>query len=166
MDSWVIDSYGLRAAHSHSVLDRLRDTHRLYVSPATWRPGNATGADGKFSLTRQPAPSRQLSLVDNDVCRPNGSIDLDTRLRELHDQGVLNLAGEHECEPQIVADVEKSWNAAGLVWRPTNETFSAVITAGRLDINLITEDTDVRKLAHHWQLDVMTVADFASALAA
>lgn len=90
---------------------------------------------------------------------------LDGRLRELHDQGVLVLACEHECAPQLVADVEGSWKEAGLAWRPTNETFSAVMTADRLGINLITDDCDVRKLARHWKVQPMT-AEFASELAA
>jgi hypothetical protein len=29
MDGWAIDSYGLRAAYSQTVLDQLRDTDRL-----------------------------------------------------------------------------------------------------------------------------------------
>ena len=43
MDGWAIDSYGLRAAHRQSVLDQLRDTDRLHVSPFTWHPGDAAG---------------------------------------------------------------------------------------------------------------------------
>jgi hypothetical protein len=50
--------------------------------------------------------------------------------------------------------------------RPTNETFSAVLTADRLGISLITDDPDVCKLARHWQVQLMTVAEFASKLAA
>jgi hypothetical protein len=79
---------------------------------------------------------------------------------------VLILAGEHECDPQLVADVEGSWKDAGLVGRPTNETFSAVMTADRLGMNLITDDSDVGKLALHWHVQPMTVAEFASQLAA
>jgi len=88
------------------------------------------------------------------------------RLRELHSQGVLVLAGEHECDPQLVADVEGSWREAGLVWRPTNETFSAVMTADRFGVSLITSDSDVNKLARHWHVQPITVAEFASELAA
>lgn len=169
MDGWAIDSYGLRAAHSRSVLDQLQDTHRLHVSPSTWRPGNASDADGKFSLTRRPAaePPRQLSLVDGDIYRTRDSaVDLDTQLCGLHDKGVLILAADHECDPHAVADIETSWKAAGLVWRPTDETFCAIATADRLGISLISEDSDVRKLARHWQVHVMTITEFASALAA
>ena len=171
MDSWAIDSYGLRAAHSQFVLDQLRVTDRLHVSPFTWHPGEAVGTAGTFksSLTRGPAPepSGQLTLVDGDVSRTyDGTAVLDARLRELHDQGVLVLAGEHECDPRLVADVEDSWKDAGLVWRPTDETFSAVMTADRLGVDLVTEDSDVRKLARHWQVHAMTVVEFASALAA
>jgi len=169
MDSWAIGCYGLRAAHSQSVLDQLRDTDRLHVSPFTWHPGVVAGAGGKFkvSLTCGPESWGQLALVDGDVSRTrDGTAVLDARLRELHEQGVLVLAGEHECDPQFVADVEDSWKDAGLVWRPTDETFSAVMTADRLGVDLVTEDSDVRKLARHWQVNAMTVAEFACALAA
>ena len=171
MDAWAIDCYGLRAAHSQSVLDQLRPTDRLHISPLTWNPGPTAGTAGKFkcSLTLGPAaqPSRQLTLVDGDISRtPDGTAPLDTRLRELHSRGVLVLAGEHECDPQLVADVEDSWKDAGLVRRPTNETYSAVMTAGRLGVNLVTDDSDVRKLAHHWHVHPMNVAESASALAA
>jgi hypothetical protein len=67
---------------------------------------------------------------------------------------------------QLVADVESSWRDAGLVWRPTDETLSAVITASRLGVDLITDDSDVRKLAEYWDVHAATIADFASALAA
>lgn len=170
MDSWAIDSYGLRAAHSQSVLDQIRSTDRLHVSPLTWHPGDGAGS-GTFKASLAPAAgagfSGHLTIVDRDASytRQHGT-DLDGRLRELHDQGMLILADEHECDPQLVADVEGSWKEAGLVWRPTNETFSAVMTADRLGINLITDDCDVRKLARHWQVQPITVAEFASELAA
>jgi hypothetical protein len=79
---------------------------------------------------------------------------------------VLVVVGDHECEPQLVAEVEGRWKEAWLIWRPTNETFSAMMTADRLGVSLITDDSDVRKLTWHWQVDPMTVAEFASALAA
>lgn len=168
-DAWAIDTYGLLVAHRRSVLDRIQETHRLYVSSLTWHPGDATDADGKFSLAQKasPGPLRQLSLVDGNVCRtPDAAVELGTKLRDLYDRGVLMLAAEHECEPHAVADIETSWKAAGLVWRPTNETFCAVTTADRLGVNLISEDSDVRRLARHWKVHVMTVAEFAAALAA
>jgi hypothetical protein len=40
------------------------------------------------------------------------------------------------------------------------------MTADRLGVNLVTEDSDVRMLSHHWQVHAMTVAEFACALAA
>jgi hypothetical protein len=169
MDSWAIDSYGLRAAHSQSVLDRVRGTDRLHVSPLTWHPGGPAGTGGAFKASLAPAAGvpGHLTLVDSGVSRTrNRGVALDARLRELHDQGALVLAGDHECNPQHVADVEGSWQQAGLVWRPTNETFSAVMTADRLGVDLITDDSDVRTLAQHWQVHPMTVAEFASALAA
>jgi hypothetical protein len=76
------------------------------------------------------------------------------------------MVGEHECDSEIVADVEGSWKQARLVWRPTNETFSVVMTADRLGINLITDDSDVRKLARYWHVNPMTVAELGSELAA
>jgi hypothetical protein len=88
------------------------------------------------------------------------------RLRELHGRRVLIVASEHECDPRLVADVEASWKDAGLVWRPTNETFCAVMTADRLGMSLITDDSDVGRLARHWHVQPMTVTEFASQLAA
>jgi hypothetical protein len=169
MDSWAIDSYGLRAAHSQSLLDRIRSTDRLHVSPLTWHPaeGGAAGGAVTVDVTARPGSPGRLSAVDSDASRlRTRGPDLDGRLRELHEQGVLIVAGEHECDPQLVADVEGSWEAAGLVWRPTNETFCAVMTADRLGMSLITDDSDVGKLARHWHVQLMTVAEFASQLAA
>lgn len=171
MHSWAIDSYGLRAAHRQSVLDRVRGTHRLHVSPLTWQPGDARDASGTFKSSQSPVSaagtSEPLTVVGSDGSRTRTqAATLDSRLRALHDQGVLVLAGDHECDPRFVAQVESSWNAAGLVWRPTDETFCAVMTADRLGVNLITDDSDVRKLARHWQVEPITVAEFASALAA
>jgi hypothetical protein len=40
------------------------------------------------------------------------------------------------------------------------------MTADRLGVSLITDGSNVRKLARHWRVDPMTVAEFASALAA
>jgi hypothetical protein len=40
------------------------------------------------------------------------------------------------------------------------------MTADRLGIDLVTEDSDARKLARHWRVHPMTVAEFAAALAA
>ena len=171
MDGWAIDSYGLRAAYSQSVLDQLRDTDRLHISPFTWHPDAAAGAGGAFKPSLRPGfapePLGRLTLVDGDVSRTHDKTAvLDARLRELHAQGILLLASDHECDPQLVADVENSWKDAGLVGRPTNETFAAVMTADQLGVNLVTEDTDVRKLTSYWQVEAMTVAEFASALAA
>jgi hypothetical protein len=168
VDGWAIDSYGLRGAYSQSVLDQLRDTDRLHVSSFTWQPNAAVGTDGgRFRIMGDPAPMRQLTLVNGDVSRARETTgSLAARIRELHDQGVLVVADEHECAPQLVAEVEGSWKDAGLVWRPTNETFAAVMTADRLGVDLVTEDSDVRKLSRHWQVHAMTVAEFASALAA
>ena len=164
----VIDSYGLRAAHKRSVLDQLRDTDRLHVSPLTWYPGDGASI-GSFatSITCGSEPHVQLTLVNPDgtytVSRTAG---LDARLHGLHGRGVLVLTTDHECDPQRVANVEGSWKDAGLVGRPTDETLTAVMTAERLGFDLITNDCDVRKFADYLQVHAMTVADFASALAA
>ena len=167
MDSWAIDSYGLRAAHSRNVLDRIRGTDRLHVSPLTWSPGDGAAASGAVmaGLTARPTSPARLSAVDSDASRAR-TPDLVDRLHELHDQGVLIVTGEHECDPQLVADVEGSWEEAGLVWPATSETFCAVMTADRLGMSLITDDSDVGKLARHWHVQPMTVAEFASQLAA
>ncbi len=136
MDGWAIDSYGLRAAHSRSVLDQLRDTDRLHVSPLTWHPGKAAST-GSFatSITRGGASPGQLALVNADGSYAHGrTAGLNARLHELHGRGVIVLTGEHECDPQLVADVESSWKDAGLVWRPTDETLTAVMTADRLGV--------------------------------
>jgi uncharacterized protein YacL len=59
-----------------------------------------------------------------------------------------------------------SWKPAGLIGRPTDETLTAVITADRLGVDLVTNDSDVRKLADYWQVQALTITDFASVLAA
>lgn len=169
MYSWAIDSYGLRAAHSQSVLDQVRSTDQLYVSPLTWHPARSADCGGTVPVGPGPAPRSwdHRSAVASAASRSRQhATDLGSRLRELHDQGVLILAPEQECNPQLVADVEASWKEAGLVWRPTNETFSAVMTADQLGVSLITDDSDVRKLACHWHVPPMTVAQLASELAA
>ena len=76
------------------------------------------------------------------------------------------MAGDHECDPQLVAEFEGSWKEAGLISRPTDETFTAILTADRLGVDLVTDDIDVRMLADHRQVQTMTVTDFASTLAA
>jgi hypothetical protein len=52
------------------------------------------------------------------------------------------------------------------VWRPTDETYAAGMTADRLGVDLVTEDSDVRKIGHPWHVAAMTIAEFACALAA
>ena len=58
MKAWAIDVYGLREAHRRSVLGRLRDAHRLYVSPLTWFPGN--GKSSRRTARRAPG---NLTLI-------------------------------------------------------------------------------------------------------
>jgi hypothetical protein len=169
MDGWAIDSYGLRAAHRQSVLDQLRDTDRLHVSPFTWHPGDAAGTGNiGHSLGSDCDASAKLTSVGPDGRRTHirAAGLLTARLRDLHERGVLVVVGDPQCGPQLVAEVEGSWQAAGLVSRPTNETFTSVLTADRLGVDLVTDDIDVRRLADHWQVATMTVADFASAIAA
>jgi hypothetical protein len=169
MEGWAIDYYGLRAAYRQSVLDQVRDSDRLHVSTLTWHPGKTTGVGGiRNCLQADSGASARLSLVSPDGGQAGNrtTSSMDARLHELHGRGVLVVAGDHECDPQFVADVEGSWKDAGLVSRPTNETFTAVLTADRLGIDLVTDDTDVHKLAGHWQVQTMTVTDFASTLAA
>jgi hypothetical protein len=91
---------------------------------------------------------------------------MDATLHGLHRRSVLVVEDELECNPRLVADVEGSWEAAGLLGRPTNETFSAIITAGTLGMDLVTEDRDVHRLAWHWQVPTMTVSELASSIAA
>jgi hypothetical protein len=79
---------------------------------------------------------------------------------------MLIVAGDHEWDPQLVAEFEGSWKEAGLISRPADETFTAIVTADRLGVNLVTGDIDVRMLAGHWQVQAVTVLDFASTLAA
>jgi hypothetical protein len=169
MDGWAIDSYGLRAAHRQSVLDQLRDADRLHVSPFTWHPGEAVSAGNiRQSIgSDTDAPAKLTSISPDGRRIHNRAVGLlDMRLHDLHERGVLVVAADHECDPQLVADVEGSWKAAGLVSRPTNETFSSVLTADRLGVDLVTDDIDVRMLADHWRVGTMTIADFASAIAA
>jgi hypothetical protein len=156
MDNWAIDSSGLRGVGNRLVLDRLRNSHRLHVSPLTWEPASQTSNR-----------TGELTLISTEIRRTrNATAALDSRLRDLHERGILIVDDDHECDPQHVADVETSWQQAGLAWRPTNETLSAVITADRLGMDLITEDSDAHRLATHWQVHPISVAQFASALAA
>jgi hypothetical protein len=92
--------------------------------------------------------------------------EMDTALYGLYRRGVLVVEDQQECSPRLVADVEGSWEAAGLLGRPTSESLSAIITAGTLGMDLVTEDRDVYRLAHHWQVPTMTVSSLASSLAA
>lgn len=79
---------------------------------------------------------------------------------------MLVVEDDHECDPHLVAAVESSWGDAGLLGRPTDESLTAILTAVRLSIDLVTEDTDVRMLADHWQVPTMNVSDLVSSLAA
>lgn len=165
MKAWAIDVYGLREAHRRSVLGRLRDAHRLYVSPLTWFPGQpARTGNGKSSRRA----SGNLTLVDRDQGRARGAQagEMHASLHAFHRQAMLVVDEDHECDPHLVAAVETSWKDAGLIGRPTDETLSAILVAGRLGMDLVTEDTDVHRLASHWQVQTMTVSDLASSLAA
>jgi hypothetical protein len=111
MDGWAIDSYGHCVAHSRSILDRIRSTDRLHVSPLTWHPSNAADTGGSFKASVAPVPGSPalLTFVDSDVSRTRNHTEaIGARLSELHDQGVLVVVGDHECEPQLVAEVEGS----------------------------------------------------------
>lgn len=48
--------------------------------------------------------------------------------------------------------------------RPTDETLTAILTADRLGVNIVTDDADVRRLAVDWQVQTITVMDLASSL--
>lgn len=91
---------------------------------------------------------------------------MDATLHALHQRGMLVVDEDHEGDPHMVAAVERSWKDAGLIGRPTDETLAAILTANRLGMDLVTEDTDVHRLADHWQVPTMTVSDLASSLAA
>jgi hypothetical protein len=166
---WAIDVYGLRKAYRRSVLGRLRDADRLHVSPLTWSPGQTTqaggGEDGRRADPRTPG---KLTIAGRGGCHGPGAKlgEMDAALHGLYERGVLVVEDERECYPRLVADVEGSWEAAGLLGRPTSETLSAIITAGTLGMDLVTEDPDAHRLAGHWQVPTMTVLDLASSLAA
>jgi hypothetical protein len=169
MKAWAIDVYGLREAHRGSVLDRLRDAHRLYVSPLTWLPGQpARPGNDKGSRRETRRASGNLTLVGRDPghARSGEAGEIDATLHALHQRGMLVVEGDHECDPHLVAAVESSWKDAGLIGRPTDETLTAILTADRLGMDLVTEDTDVHRLAGHWQVQTITVSDLASSLAA
>lgn len=171
MNSWVIDCYALLAAHCRSVLGLLQERDRLHVSPLTWFPGKAAGTHGSYTSTIPGTSANQvagrLTLVGGAVSRPaRTATGLTTQLHELHARGVIVVAADHECDPQLVAGVEGSWGAAGLIRRPTDETYCAVMTAERLSLNLVTEDSDARKLARHHHVHPISVDELASALAA
>ena len=78
-------------------------------------------------------------------------------LHALHQRGMLVVDEDDKCDPHLVATVETSWKDARLIGRPTDETLTAILTAGRLGMDLVTEDTDVHRLAGHWQVPTMTV---------
>ena len=169
MKAWAIDVYGLREAHRRSVLARLRDAHRLYVSPLTWFPGQpARTGNGKSPRRATRRASGNLALVGRDPSRARGAEagEMHATLHALHQRGMLVVEEDHECDPHLVATVETSWKDAGLIGRPTDETLTAILTAGRLGMDLVTEDTDVHRLAGHWEVQTMTVSDLASSLAA
>ena len=163
MKAWAIDVYGLREAHRRSVLGRLRDAHRLYVSPLTWFPGN--GKSSRRAARRAPG---NLTLIGQDPghARSAQAGEMPATLHALHQRGMLVVEDDSECDPHLVAAVESSWADAGLVARPTDETLGAILTASRLGMDLVTEDTDVHRLATHWEVQTMTVLDLASSLAA
>jgi hypothetical protein len=166
---WAIDVYGLRKAYRRSVLGRLRDADRLHVSPFTWSPSQTArtggGEDGRQADPRAPG---KLTIVGRGRHHGPGTEigEMDAALHGLYERGVLVVEDERECHPRLVADVEGSWEAAGLLGRPTSETLSAIITAGTLGMDLVTEDPDAHRLAAHWQVPTMTVSDLASSLAA
>lgn len=166
---WAIDVYGLRKAYRRSVLGRLRDADRLHVSPLTWSPRQTArtggGEDGRQADPRAPG---KLTIAGRGRHHgPGAEIgEMDAALHGLYERGVLVVEDERECYPRLVADVEGSWEAAGLLGRPTSETLSAIITAGTLGMDLVTEDPDAHRLAGHWQVPTMTVSDLASSLAA
>jgi hypothetical protein len=169
MNAWAIDVYGLREAHRQSVLARLRDAHRLYVSPLTWFPSQpARTGNGKSPRRATRRASENLALVGRDPSRARGAEagEIHETLHALHQRGMLVVEEDHECDPHLVATVETSWKNAGLIGRPTDETLTAILTAGRLGMDLVTEDTDVHKLAGHWEVQTLTVSDLASSLAA
>lgn len=164
---WAIDVYGLRKAYCRSVLGRLRDAHRLHVSPLTWFPSQLGPTRGGEGARRgDPRTSGELTFIGRDRDRGGELGEMDATLHGLHRRSVLVVEDELECNPRLVADVEGSWEAAGLLGRPTNETFSAIITAGTLGMDLVTEDRDVHRLARHWQVPTMTVSELASSIAA
>jgi hypothetical protein len=105
MGGWAIDSYGLRAAHNRSVLDRLHDTDRLHVSPLTWQPAEiARTSSYAACISSADADVGQLALVDNGNARSRAA-SLSTQLHDLHGRGVLVLVDDHECDPEHVAGV-------------------------------------------------------------
>jgi hypothetical protein len=169
MKAWAIDVYGLRGAHHRSVLGRLRDTHRLHVSPLTWFPGqpSRTGSGKTLRRGNRSAPGNLTIISQDPDLTPGGRAGgLDATLHALHQRGMLVVEEHRECDPHLVAVVESSWGDAGLIGRPTNETLTAIITADQLGMSLVTDDAEVHRLAGHLQVKTITVLDLASSLAA
>lgn len=164
---WAIDFYGLRKAYCRSVLGRLRDAHRLHVSPLTWSPSQlARGLGSEGDPRGALRATGTLTVVGRDRDRSSELGKMEMTLHGLYRRGVLVVEDEQECDPRVVADVEGSWPAAGLLGRPTNESLSSIITARALGVDLVTEDHDVHRLAGHWQVPTMTVSELESSLAA
>jgi hypothetical protein len=169
MNVWAIDFYGLREAHRRSALGRLHERHRLHVSPLTWSPGRSARAGNNPGSSREEPPGAGSLTVAGQASRHGhgaGPGGLDANLRALHGRGMLVVEDDHECDPHLVAAVESSWRDAGLLGRPTDESLTAILTAERLSMDLVTEDIDVRMLADHWKVPTMNVSDLVSSLAA
>lgn len=170
MGNWAIDVYGLHAASRQFVLHRLEDTDRLHVSPLTWQPPGYSedqrrAGSGPSRTVDDTIGSLRSMTSQSNYARKADAV-FNRSVQHLHQRGILVIAEDHECDPRHVAEVETSWYEAGLMGRPTNETISAVITADSLSMDLITDDADARKLATHWNVRPVTVAQFAYALAA
>jgi len=102
MKAWAIDIYGLREAHRQSVLARLRDAHRLYVSPLTWFPSQPVRTGNGKSPRRAPRrASGNLALVGRDPNRARGAEagEIHATLDALHQRGMLVVEEDHECGP-------------------------------------------------------------------
>src|SRR4051794_8138911 len=137
MEQWAMDCSGLRAAHERGALSRLGPSHRLHVSPLTWRPAGTPGS------RIRPRIQPPIRLVDQPLWNdpdigpvPTPTELLCAELEQLVESGVLVTIDDHDCDPTHIGAIERSWEPAGLLARPTDETIVAVASSHRLDVPL------------------------------
>jgi hypothetical protein len=169
MNEWIMDSTGCRHAFRQALLSQVTDpnSHRMHLARSTWSPDEPPSLEPclRSALTRQQTKPRQLDLFANQDDAPSDG-DLVCQLQVLRQQGLLFLADDEAWDMKTVVATEAAWRGAGLIAAPTSETVAVAVTAAQLDVPIVTNDSDLTKLAHHVRLQVMSVSRLAAKLAA